>query len=136
MALTEYRRGQVVAAVNTALQRAENVVPQMTACKQSVLDSRANYLKVKQLCTDAGMTQQEIDQQFGADFAADAGAVFEKSGPQLIALLAEVSRITGTSARAALTALAAAAPDTIPTDAETVKISPTTGAVTFVVPQQ
>jgi hypothetical protein len=131
MALTEYRRGQVVAAVNTALQRAENVVPQMTACKQSVLDSRANYLKVKQLCSDAGMTQPEIDEQFGADFAADAGAIFDKAGPQLVALLAEVSRITGTTARAALTALAAAAPDTAPADNETVTINPGTGAVTF-----
>lgn len=136
MPLTEYRRSEINTAVNTALQRARNVVPQMEHAKQSVLDSRSNYLKVKAICTAAGMSQQEIDTQFGTDFAADAGEIFNQAGPQLIALLAEVSRITGTTARAALTTLAAAAPDTVPADNETVTINPATGAVTFVAPQQ
>lgn len=136
MTLTEYRRSEINTAVNTALQRARNVVPLFDQSKQCVLDSRSNYLRVKAICTAAGMTQQEIDEQFGADFAADADEIFNQAGPQLIALLAEVSRITGTTARAALTTLAASAPDTVPADNETVTINPATGAVTFNAPQQ
>jgi len=131
MALTEYRRGQVVAKITEALKRAENVVPQMTAAKESVLDSRANYLAVKAICGESGLTQQQVDEQFGADFAADATVIFQKAGPQLIALLAEVSRITSTPARDALLALADAAPDTVPADQQDVSINPATGAVTF-----
>lgn len=129
--LTEYKRGQVLEAIRTAIQRANGTTAQITQAKQSVLDARANYLLVKQICTAAGLTDQEILTEFGNDFAAEIGGIFALSSVQLIALLAEVSRITGVSARASLTALAAAAPDTIPTESQTVEINGS-GQVVFV----
>ncbi|MCD0460048.1 hypothetical protein [Roseiconus lacunae] len=130
MTLTRYRETEVQDAIRTAKQRASQVPQQIAAAKQSVLDSRANYLRVKSISLASGMSPEEVTAEYGNDYAADANEIFNASGPHLIALLAEVSRITGTSARSALEALAAAAPDAIPADNQTVQIE-SNGSVTL-----
>lgn len=131
MSMTEAQRHKAGQYFDNALARAGSVEPQISNARQAVQDSTAQYQGLEKFLLGKGITQADIDTEYRADFAQDAAAIFNAAGPQLIALLAEVGRITTVSPQAALQALAAAAPSAVPTDAQTVLVSPD-GTVNYV----
>ncbi|MEM6365603.1 MAG: hypothetical protein AAF745_14335 [Planctomycetota bacterium] len=128
--LTEYRRNEIFGILAIAKDRAKNVVNSFKAARQSVLDSRSRYNQAQEICLANGMSESDFESEIGVGYGEDIAAINAEASVELIALLADVGRRTGQPPKAVLSAIAAGAPDSVPTDDQIVEIIG--GAVQYV----
>ena len=122
MPITEYQRDRAAEQMREARKRARAVPDAYRMAYQGVLDARAQYLGMESYLVGQSIPQADVDAEYRAGFAADVGTEITQGAPFLIAAFAEISRMSGVTARAHLQAIATAAPDQIPTDSDNVVI--------------